>query len=116
MPDYSGQWKELRSRMGIFLAVWLGGFVVMVALLMALGGAALWLFPVWLAAFFVAGSRWSLFRCPQCGEHFFKPHEWAVNQLAGQCYHCGLRKWANGVDGTGAAPRATAPADRRRSP
>jgi hypothetical protein len=96
MPDFSPQWNELRSHLARFFIVWLGGFILIAASGVILGEAAIWLFPIWLVLFFVAGSRWSLFRCPRCGNPFFKPHDWAVNQLAGRCYHCGLRKWTNG--------------------
>lgn len=102
--QYAAQWRDLQSRMTTFFAVWIGGFIG-IGLTMAIVSSsfgepaanvvAIALFVVWAIAFFVTGSRWSYFRCPRCGEHFFKSTLY-VNQLGGQCLHCGLPKWSKG--------------------
>src|SRR5437762_1584100 len=94
MSDYSKQWSDLAKRIRAFFWAWIGGWLLIGVVSLAVHGLALLLFPLWVVAFFVTGWRWSLFSCPRCGKQFFKPNAWAVNQLARRCYHCGLRKWA----------------------
>ena len=56
---------------------------------------------VWMLAFAIIGYRKSNFRCPRCGELFFRRFDdrpwrrsWLYHPFARRCLHCGLRKWA----------------------
>jgi hypothetical protein len=93
--DYAAQWQDLRRRIVIFFVCWLGGFVAIVVMSRLNGDNAKYLFPLWAIAFYVSGARWSMFRCPRCGEPYFKPNAWGVNQFLRKCPHCGLRKWTH---------------------
>jgi hypothetical protein len=56
--------------------------------------------PAWMIAFSVIGYQKSNFRCPRCGELFFRKFDdrawrkvWVYNPFARRCMHCGLPKW-----------------------
>ena len=56
---------------------------------------------VWIVASAAIGYVKSNFRCPRCGELFFRKfddrswrRDWQHNPFARRCMHCGLAKWS----------------------
>ena len=47
----------------------------------------------WMGALVIVGNLAIGFRCPRCGEPFFR-WSWGYNGFARKCVHCGLPKWA----------------------
>ena len=59
----------------------------------------------WMIAFAIVSYQTGNFRCPRCGELFFRTFDdriwrrtWVRKPFARRCLHCGLPKWA-GDDG-----------------
>jgi hypothetical protein len=55
----------------------------------------------WTIAFGIVGYQTGNFRCPRCGELFFRKFDdriwrrtWVQKPFARRCLHCGLPKWA----------------------
>jgi hypothetical protein len=55
----------------------------------------------WMIAFGIVGYQTGNFRCPRCGELFFRKFDdriwrrtWVQKPFARRCLHCGLPKWA----------------------
>jgi hypothetical protein len=96
--DYRAAWRDLNRRSAIFWTVFLTylpgvGSVVFVSGLLY-GEAAKPFTPCialgWLAAFIAAGYYRGIFRCPRCGERFFRSDEWH-NTFTSRCLNCDLQ-------------------------
>ncbi len=91
-------WQDYQRRIRCFLLAWLGGFVLIAALLVPLDalGSPDWtpmaLGIAWMAAFAWAGLRLQQFRCPRCSNAFFYT-TFSYWPFARECRHCGLPKW-----------------------
>lgn len=93
--DYEAQWDRLHFWEVASLATSLGGFALVVLLMLTTTVPGWSLFTYWMVASLVASSSHNLFRCPRCHKHFFKPNSWSVNTFLKSCPHCGLPKWAS---------------------
>ena len=91
-PHLTSAWDDYRNRRRWFFGVWIGGFLLLGALIKLFGNVIFVLAPVWMLAFVVVAWRLSAFRCPRCGRLFFST--WIQGDLFAQrCLHCGLSKW-----------------------
>jgi predicted RNA-binding Zn-ribbon protein involved in translation (DUF1610 family) len=64
----------------IGLAIWPGFLTIVLCIASTIGVV-------------VAARHLESWRCPQCGETFFRRGLWH-NGFAGQCMNCGLAKWS----------------------
>lgn len=53
---------------------------------------------IWMIVTLALGYGVSNFRCPRCGQPFFRTW-WYHNGFARKCVHCGLPKWSPGKAG-----------------
>jgi hypothetical protein len=101
MPEtLSGKsaWENYKLRRRRFFLVWLG--YIPGVLVVGHGFGALFeiappyapIAAIWMAPFAVTGWQLSYFRCPACGESFFRSRL-MYNPFACKCVHCGLPKW-----------------------
>jgi hypothetical protein len=103
---YTATWAEYRRSARQYIAVFLGGPVVVLVVTAGVKGAlgeraGNWVFgALWLAmmALLARGSykhfNWP---CPRCGEPFFRKVA-TKNSFTRRCLHCALPKWASGPD------------------
>lgn len=91
-PDYSPAWSDLNKRIALFGLCFIAGFIVVGIFGVLTNGAGILLFFPWIVGQIVTGTRWSMFPCPRCAKHFFRPSAWSVNQLLSACPHCGLER------------------------
>jgi hypothetical protein len=99
---YASAWNDYRRRLNRLLNTWLGGFLLIGALVCMsnvtaqterLSGVVICvLSPFWMIAFLAAGMRLRCFRCPRCQNFFFRNH-WRNIKLVKRCAHCGLPMW-----------------------
>jgi hypothetical protein len=96
---YERAWRDRRSRMRWFFIAWLGGFLAVGTIGVALrlnDKGAFALFVPWAGLFLFTAIRWGMFRCPRCGERFASK-SWAGgligyhNTFTSRCLHCRLR-------------------------
>jgi hypothetical protein len=115
MPPYVESWRDYRGRVRLVYATGLGGFVIMILLMLlasvliqglglsALRQAVSVLFYAfgfaWLAACAISWVRLGSWQCPRCSNLFFS-RGLGSNQLARRCLHCGLPKWAEDAAGS----------------
>lgn len=105
---YTAAWRSYRlSSWGFWLLFF--GYVPGIAYLSRAmgwntghGGAVPLAAITWMIAACVVGYRKWNFRCPRCGELFFRKFDdrawrrsWQHNPFARRCMHCGLPKWAS---------------------
>ena len=103
-PD--SPWNSLRRREQVGIGLWLGyipGVIVLGRpLSRALGSeiAYLGVALVWMAACLLVVFWTGSFRCPRCGNPFYR-WCWYQGSYARKCAHCGPPKWAEVEHGTG---------------
>ncbi|QWP77647.1 hypothetical protein J5226_04340 [Lysobacter sp. K5869] len=94
---HAPQWRDYRARRFWFFAVWLGGFLGLVAVMFgvlplmpkAVAGTVFVVVDLaWLLGCTVAGIRWQRFPCPRCDRRFLS---W--RPFSRQCGHCGLAQY-----------------------
>ena len=92
-------WRALRSRERIGLCLWAGYlpgvFVFGWLLSRALGSGLAYLLVaiVWMALCLLVQYWAGTFRCPRCGNRFYR--RWGYQgSWARTCAHCGLPRWA----------------------
>ena len=97
---YSTQWADYRRRRRIFFLIFLSYIPGMYALGIPLEKHFASEIPLiavavtWIMAFVTAGWHMNAWKCPCCGNTFFR-RKWIHNQFARKCVHCGLEKWAD---------------------
>jgi hypothetical protein len=102
-PAYEAQWQDYRRRSRLGLLLFLGyvpGVALLglpLTLLFSSGIPILVVAGAWMLALSVIGNRGLAWRCPRCGEHFFRG-SWYYNSFARRCVHCGLPKWSTDPD------------------
>src|SRR5262245_24330837 len=100
----SSSWSYYRfwSRTSwLLLLTYLPGVITLGALfglLFPRGNYIFLAFGVWVVALWLVGLRTLAFRCPRCGQPFFRT-SWYHNGFARECVHCGLPKWAEPGEG-----------------
>jgi hypothetical protein len=94
---YQDAWSDYTRRRNFFLVVFLGYipwgalvFFVMNKLRMPQSAVGI-LIVAWFLMYPVAAIRFSLWRCPRCGNPFYQKW-WYHNDLARKCVHCGLAR------------------------
>ena len=93
--NYAPQWKDLTTRAIVFVACFLGGFPLVGIVLILRPNLFLYVAPVWFLAFAVSFLRWQQFRCPRCGESFYRRRGDYNNMFRANCANCGLEKGSN---------------------
>jgi predicted RNA-binding Zn-ribbon protein involved in translation (DUF1610 family) len=90
-------WAEYRRRSRTFHAWCLGGFGIIACfsnfMPVSYQPLALLLMPVWIVGVTIASNRASAFRCPRCGEPFFRRYGY-YHVMVSRCLHCQLPKWS----------------------
>ena len=104
--SYSAAWRHYRLWSWAFWIVFVGYLPALAFVARVLGwageGNAIFLAAfVWMIGFALVGYQTGNFRCPRCGELFFRKFDdrpwrgaWQHNPFARRCMHCGLPKWA----------------------
>ena len=94
---YQDAWNDYKRRRNFFLVVFLGyipwGALVFFAMdKLGIPQSAVWvLIGAWFVLYPVAAIRFSLWRCPRCGNPFYQKW-WYHNGFARKCVHCGLAR------------------------
>lgn len=103
---YRAAWRHYRLWSWAFWIVFVGYLPALAFVARVLGwageGNAIFLVAfVWMIGFALVGYQKGNFRCPRCGELFFRKFDdrpwrgaWQHNPFARRCMHCGLPKWA----------------------
>jgi hypothetical protein len=104
---YSAAWRRYRRYCRAFWIVFVLYLPALAFLNRALGpirGRGTVIFctaALWMVGFTIIGYQKSNFRCPRCGELFFRKFDdrpwrmgWQHNPFARRCMHCSLHKWA----------------------
>jgi predicted RNA-binding Zn-ribbon protein involved in translation (DUF1610 family) len=91
------RWPEYRRRTRVALVFVFGGLLFIAGLGLLVRGTGLEvvgsvLIMAWFCGSVVTTYRAGGFRCPRCGEQFFKTNFYH-NGFARRCVHCGLPKW-----------------------
>jgi hypothetical protein len=77
---------QMRKRMGIFVMVFFGTGLPMIAVTVEY--QMIWAFLLWFALF--AAAQFFIFRCPHCGKiAVFTPSGMAAPFVGTRCRHCG---------------------------
>lgn len=90
-------WLDYRNRLGAVVAA-IVGFILWFDGLDEVGrhvlgdGLVHLLEAAWTTGAFAALVWYGAFRCPFCTKHFHWT-VWVANPIAGECLHCGFRKW-----------------------
>jgi hypothetical protein len=83
-PDYSRQLADLRRRNRIFWIIVLS-YPLGMTLLMSFFPTPIWVALIWMGATLIASLYRNGFRCPRCGQRFFR-----TGRFSRSCVHCGL--------------------------
>jgi hypothetical protein len=86
-------WRDLRLRRGLFFALLAGGALAAL-LLRSTGTSVPVLVELWMVAVVAALVWLQTFRCPACGERFFRYAD-GVNPFARKCARCGVAQSAS---------------------
>jgi hypothetical protein len=88
-PDYARAWASYRRRR---LAVFCLFFAAMLELRFAFFVPGLFFALTFVAYFFIAAwlANW---KCPRCGQAFFRAAFYRSLLFGGRCFHCNLPKW-----------------------
>ena len=104
--SYAQQWNDYKKRSRLY---WLGVMIFVLALAVGLPLVITFhndvLFYFYIIALGIAGIAVNIYgyhrsfwKCPRCGEPFFRSQKWRGTMLypifARQCQNCGLPKWA----------------------
>ncbi|MDD5492036.1 MAG: hypothetical protein PHV60_05075 [bacterium] len=98
--SYEHQWQEYKKRRNLFWIIWLTYLPGVLIIGYPLGKffrsetPFIILAVVWMVFFIIAGTRFSYWKCPRCGNSYFAKW-WYANQFVRKCVHCKLPKWAN---------------------
>jgi predicted RNA-binding Zn-ribbon protein involved in translation (DUF1610 family) len=94
MQKYADAWRRLRFIENTFWGVLVVGILILFVLSFPSFRGVEKAFGFCLFIALVGlNSIASSFRCPRCGEKFYKSNFLAVNSAAKVCLHCGLPKW-----------------------
>jgi len=99
MTTYEEQWKSYRRRSRLSWLVFLTyipGVLIIGVPLRDIFSSDIPVYVVaglWILALIVIGNYAIAWRCPRCGEPFFKG-SWYYNSFARRCVHCKLPKWS----------------------
>lgn len=94
--SYAPRWAVLRRSEYIFYTVWIGGMLLALVLTVRFRFHNNLLGILWLGGTYAASVPIGNFRCPRCGELYFKRRiaiGYFYNTFTRKCLHCGLRKW-----------------------
>jgi len=95
-PDYPSRWREFRLRFWALMAVWIGGFVLLAALL-PIEGWAMLLPLLWMVGSLALCWSYMHWACPRCCKPFVHKHPLYFDPwFPRRCVHCGLRIGASG--------------------
>jgi Zn ribbon nucleic-acid-binding protein len=100
MGRYDVQWERYRRSRNAALLAFFGllPFCVLLSELNPLIPSdilGLLMIP-YLILIMVTSTRVGGFRCPRCGERFFRTWWYSATVLNNRCLHCGLEKFTNG--------------------
>jgi hypothetical protein len=99
VSNYEQEWSEYKRRRNLCWLLWLGfppGCVAIGILLNSVFHKLIFVPFVaifWVGLSLFARRRLLTWPCPHCGKRFFSG--FIGNYFAGQCGHCGLRKFEN---------------------
>ncbi len=103
--DYRASWSRYKKRRVLFVLAFLGyvpicdAFAKLTKRVFGTFDPAFILALVWMAMFYIAGTRLLSWPCPKCGKCFSGTGWQNKGLLAPKCVHCGLPKYAPNDDG-----------------
>jgi len=88
-PEYAQAWTSYRRRRLVVFCLF---FASMLEIRFAFFVPGLFFALTFIAYFFIAAwlANW---KCPRCGQAFFRAAFYRSLLFGGRCFHCGLPKW-----------------------
>ena len=88
-PEYANAWASYRRRRAVVFGLF---FAAMIELRFAFFVPGLFFALTFVAYFFIAAwlANW---KCPRCGQAFFRAAFYRSLLFGGRCFHCDLPKW-----------------------